>query len=129
MCLHFLFEEKEYNFCKKEYINIVHKIIEGKENLQANVILMLAGKLDFFKEIILRNELVEYQWKKYPTPENFEIGLRCAIKLYNNQQFSDCLLILNNSSENLSSFKKKQSEIQTAPSQQNFENATLSTLF
>ena len=99
LILDFCFEEKEYNFCKKEYINIVHKIIEGKENLQANVILMLAGKLDFFKEIILRNELVEYQWKKYPTPENFEIGLRCAIKLYNNQQFSDCLLILNKLNE------------------------------
>lgn len=106
--LDFCYEQKAYKFCEEKYKELANQIIQDDIYLHAEAILMISGRLDFFKQNSLKEKMVEHYWNKFANEESFEVGLSCAIKFLNAKKYSDCLEILHK----LSEFKPEHSKVQ-----------------
>lgn len=93
------FSHFEYNFCQEIYLDLTKDILSEKVVFEPEQIYMLANKLNYFKEKELEEKLIFFCWNNHQAEKSFEIGVLCAVFLFNNKKYPECLTVLKKLSE------------------------------
>ena len=93
------FNHFEYDFCQKLYLALTNDILSKKVVFEPEQIYMLANKLNYFKEKELEEKLIFFCWNNHQSEKSFEIGILCAVFLFNNKKYPECLTVLKKLSE------------------------------